>query len=154
MYIFKNPHSVPHPSWGSERIYRISNKLFYKGPVGRIISLVLKRLNQIIFHVNIPPQVIIGKRLELAHGGFGIVMHYDTVIGNDAIIFQNVTIANGGARIADRVYIGAGAVIIGDAKIGNDVAIGANAVVNFDVPSGVTVVGPKARIIYTENKNR
>lgn len=112
-----------------------------------------KRLNQLLFHVNIQPAAKIGKNFELAHGGFGIVIHPDTVIGDDAIIFHNVTIGNGGARIGDRVYIGTGAVIIGAVTIGNDVAIGANAVVNFDVPDGCTVVGPKATILKRKNEN-
>lgn len=107
----------------------------------------MKRINQILFHVNIPPQAKIGKRLELAHGGFGIVINKNTVIGDDAIIFHNVTIGNGGARIGHRVYIGTGAVIIGSVIIGDDVTIGANTVVNFDVPSGCTVVGQKAKIL-------
>ena len=73
-------------------------------------------------------------------------MHHDTEIGSDAIIFHNVTIANGGARIGDRVYIGTGAVIIGKVSIGNDVVIGANAVVNFDIPDGGLALGPKATL--------
>lgn len=140
--------SVPHPSWGAERIYFMSHKNYTKGAFFRFLSFLLKRINQMLFHVNIPPQVIIGKRLELAHGGFGVVMHFDTVIGKDAIIFHNVTIGNGGARIGDRCYIGTGAVIIGAVNIANDVTIGANAVVNFDVPAGATVVGPKGKIVY------
>ena len=144
---FQNPRSVEHPSWGAERIYYMSHFFHSKGKAGSVASSFFKRLNQVLFHVNIPPQVCIGKRLELAHGGFGIVMHHDTVIGDDAILFQNVTIGNGGARIGHRVYIGAGAVIIGSVKIGDDVTIGANAVVNFDIPSGRTVVGPKSKIV-------
>ncbi|MFW8602468.1 hypothetical protein ACOHYD_13425, partial [Desulfobacterota bacterium M19] len=51
----------------------------------------------------------------------------------------------------DRVYIGAGAVILGNITIGDDVAIGANTVVNFDVPSNSTVVGVRGRITYKKN---
>ncbi len=85
--------------------------------------------------------------MQLNHGGFGVIMHRNVKIGDDAIIFQNVTIGNGGASIGDRVYIGAGAVIIGSITIGNDVSIGANTVVNFDVPDKSTVVGVKGRIL-------
>lgn len=45
----------------------------------------------------------------------------------------------------DRVFIGAGARVLGDIKLGDDSAVGANAVVVKDVPAGVTVVGIPAR---------
>jgi serine O-acetyltransferase len=147
----RNPYSIPHPKRGPEAIYYISH-LLSKTYLGSFFSAFLKRVNQLIFHVNIPPQVKIGKRLELAHGGFGVVIQQDTIIGDDAIIFHNVTIGNGGARIGDRVYIGTGVVIIGAVKIGDDVSIGANTVVNFDVPPGATVVGTRAKIITVEEK--
>lgn len=145
-----NPRSFPHPSWGAERLYYASHALYLRKGIWRIFAAILKRINQIVFHVNIPAQVAIGARVEFAHGGFGVVIHHNTIIGDDAIIFHNVTIGNGGARIGDRVYIGTGAVIIGEVTIGNDVTIGANAVVNFDVPDRVTVVGQKAKIIEKE----
>lgn len=85
--------------------------------------------------------------MDLPHGGFGVVMHEDTCIGDDAIIFHNVTIANGGARIGARVYIGTGVTIIGAVNIGDDVKIGANTIVNFSIPDGSTVIGTSGRII-------
>lgn len=144
-----NPKSVPHPQWGVEYIYYLSNKL-YKNNF-KFLAWILKRLNQLLFHVNIPPQVIIGKNLELAHGGFGVVIHSDTKIGDNAILCHNVTIGNGGARIGDRITLGTGVVIIGAVKIGNDVTIGANTVVNFDVPDNSTVVGTKGKIVERTN---
>ena len=115
----------------------------------------MKRLNQFFFHVNIPPQVSIGKRLILPHGGFGVIINKKTQIGDDAIIFQNVTIGNVGALIGNRVVIGAGAVILGGIEIGDDVYIGANTFLNFDVPSQSTVVGPKGKIIHRmKNQSR
>jgi serine O-acetyltransferase len=141
----KNPLSVSNPKWGAERLYYLSHFFWDKG--FHKFAMISKRFNQFIFHVNIPPQVKIGARLDLPHSGFGVVIHYDTVIGDDAVIFHNVTIGNGGARIGNRVYIGTGAVILGAVNIGNDIIIGANTVVNFDVQDGVTVVGVKSIII-------
>jgi len=94
----------------------------------------------------IPLSVAIGERLQLPHGGFGVCIHDDTIIGDDAIIHHNVTIGNGGARIGDRVYLGAGALILGAVEIGDDVVIGAGAIVTFDVPSGSYVAAPKGRL--------
>lgn len=74
-------------------------------------------------------------------------MHRDTIIGDDAIIFHNVTIADGGITIGDRVYIGTGATILGPISIGDDVVIGSNTFIDFDIPSNSKVVGYKARII-------
>ena len=145
----RNPKSVAYTPRGAERIYYLSHELYGRGWLR--IATMLKRLNQFLFHVNIPPPVKIGKRLQLPHGGFGIIMNNGVRIGNDAIIFQNVTLGNGSVTIGDRVYIGAGAVLIGDITIGDDVHIGANTFVNFDVPDNSTVVGVKGKILKRES---
>jgi serine O-acetyltransferase len=143
--IHLNKAWVPNRKFGAERIFYVSRLLWTHG--FKRVAYVLKFINTLVFRTFIPPEVVIGERLDLPHGGFGVVIHGDTVIGDDAIIFHNVTIGNGGARIGDRVYIGTGATLIGRIKIGNDVSIGAGAIVNFDVPDGSTVVGPLGRII-------
>ena len=144
-----NPKWKPHKKWGAEKLYYLSHNLSNMG--FKRISYIIKYLNMMIFRNFIPPEVEIGQRLDLPHGGFGVVMHKDTVIGDDAVIFHNVTFANGGARIGDRVYIGTGTVIVGEVKIGNDVVIGANTVVNSDIPDGATVVGQTGRIIKQQS---
>jgi len=140
----ENPRSVDYEQRGAEKLYYLSHKLHIAN-YNKLAALI-KRINQSIFKVNIYPQVKIGEGLQLPHGGFGVVMHHDTTVGKDAIIFHGVTIGNGGARIGDRVYIGTGAVIIGKVNIGNDVVIGANAVVTFDIPDKGLVVAPKSTI--------
>lgn len=146
----ENPRSMGYKAHGAERIYYLS-RYFYEKKFRRI-SNTFKRINQFIFRVYIPPGVIIGKRLDLPHGGFGVVIHAGVIIGDDAIIFHNVTIGNGGASIGDRVYIGTGSIIVGKIRIGDDVTIGANTFVNFDVPSGSTVVGQKGTIIKKDTE--
>ena len=140
----KNYKAVYHRKWGTERIYYMSHSLSNSG--WNRLSYLFKYLNLLVFRCFIPPEVVIGERLDLPHGGFGVVIHKNTRIGDDAIIFHNVTIAEGGANIGDRVYIGTGTVIIGSVTIGSDVKIGANCIVNFDVPSNSTVVSPVASI--------
>jgi len=51
--------------------------------------------------------------------------------------------------IGDNVYIGAGAIIIGDIVIGNSVTIGAGAVVVKNVSDGAIIVGNPGRVIKT-----
>jgi serine O-acetyltransferase len=76
----------------------------------------------------------------------GIVIHPNTIIGNNCLIFQHVTIGTNGnspipPTIPDHVDIGAGAKIFGNITIGYLAKIGANAVVTKNVPARSTAVG-------------
>jgi serine O-acetyltransferase len=99
---------------------------------------------------DIAPQATLGRRLMLPHPN-GIVIHEDAVVGDDCMIMQQVTIGMIGEgevpRIGNRVYIGAGAKIIGKVSVGEGARIGANSVVTRDVPAHATAVGVPARII-------
>ena len=113
--------------------------------------LILRRLRYRM-GINIPWRTRVGPGLLLGHAG-GIVISANAVIGADCNINHNVTIgANKGNRsgcptLGNRVYVGPGAVVIGNISIGDDVAIGANAVVVDDVAPGVTVAGIPARVV-------
>lgn len=87
----------------------------------------------------------------MPRGGFGLAVHDDTEIGDDAVIRHNVTIGNGGARTRNRAYFGSGATILGAIKIGDDAVIGAGAVVTFDVPSRSYVSAPKEKLFGNAN---
>lgn len=147
----QNKFSVPHPSWGAETLYFLSHRLWMGK--WRRLARIIKLINTLVFRNYIDPGASLGRQLQLAHGGFGVVINYDTIVGRDAIIFHNVTLGNQGIRIGDRVYLGAGTTIIGPCVIGDDAVIGANTFVNFDVPSGATVVGQKGHIVYPKEKH-
>ena len=104
----------------------------------------------IITQSDIEPRAKLGKRLMIPHPN-GVVIHEDAVIGDDCMIMQQVTVGmidEGEVPvIGNRVYIGAGAKIIGKLTVGDGARIGANAVVVNDVPSNATAVGIPARII-------
>ena len=77
---------------------------------------------------------------------YGVVIHSKARIGRGVTIMQQVTIggkhgSDQAPDIADNVYIGAGAKVLGGIKVGRGAVIGANAVVTKDVPDGATVVG-------------
>jgi serine O-acetyltransferase len=55
-------------------------------------------------------------------------------------------------KIGDKVFIGAGARILGDITIGDEALIGANSVVIRDVPAGATAVGIPAKLLDTSGK--
>lgn len=113
---------------------------------------ILKLLSQILTGIDLPCEVTVGRRLLIEHFG-GIVISGDTVLGDDVIIRNGVTIGlkrygeRGAPVIGNRVDIGTGAKVLGAITIGDDVAIGANAVVLTDVPPNSLAVGVPARII-------
>ncbi len=133
---------------------RKAEKWFYQTQKGfkfkrKLFSLLLR----IIFACDIPLGVKSGKNLELPHNGLGVVMHNKTVIGNNCIIYQNVTIGgngkivdgksvnSGAPTIEDNVAIFAGACVLGPITIGKNSYIGANAVVTKNIPPNSLVVG-------------
>ena len=118
------------------------------------IARMLSWLNRLLFSVWIPGSCNIGKNFKLGYWGLGVVIHSNTVVGNNCTIAQNVTIGrNFGDKnvpvIGDDVYIGTGSVIFGDITIGNNVIVGANSVVNKSIPDNCTLVGNPMRIIKT-----
>ena len=143
-------------------IYRFGNWVYYnvRVPIVRQILLVIYRvvdfaIIRIVGGGELPAQCSIGGGLRLPHGLKGIVIHGNCVIGENVTIFHQVTLGvndydtvnYGAPSIRDRVYIGAGAKIIGHIFIGSDAKIGANAVVITDVPANSTAVGVPSRIV-------
>lgn len=131
-------------------LYRISN-YFHKKNI-RFVSKIFDGINFLIFNSVVPGSASIGYKSKLAYGGIGVVIHSKAVIGDRVIIGQNTTIGRklspeGVPIIANDVYIGAGARILGGITIGNNVIIGANSVVLIDVPDNSIVAGNPAKVV-------
>jgi serine O-acetyltransferase len=106
-----------------------------------------------VYGIELPYTVELGRRVVIEHQG-GIVIHGGSRIGDDCIIRQNCTLGirtldklNDAPALAERVNVGAGAVILGAITIGAGAQIGANAVVLQNVPAGALAVGIPARIV-------
>lgn len=87
------------------------------------------------------------------HGLYGIVVSHNAVIGENVIIYHQVTIGEGkgGApKIGNNVLIGAGAKIIGNIRVGNGAKIGAGCVVNRDIPDNAVVFAPEPNVIIRD----
>jgi serine O-acetyltransferase len=106
--------------------------------------------------VEIHPGATIGRRFFIDHG-MGVVIGETAIIGDDVLMYHNVTL--GGTSLSktkrhptieNGVLIGMGAKILGDITIGAQARIGANAVVIRDVPPDSTAVGIPARIVGQE----
>ncbi|MFQ3616623.1 MAG: serine acetyltransferase [Cyanobacteriota bacterium] len=106
-----------------------------------------------VYGIELPYTVQLGRRVIIEHQG-AIVIHGQTVIGDDSVIRQGVTMGNRyldrpteAPRLGKRVNVGAGAKILGAVTLGDGANVGANAVVLKDVPAGKTAVGIPAKII-------
>jgi len=131
--------------------YRIANNLYMKGY--KRISRLISGLSQFLTNTDIHPAATIGRRVFIDHG-FGVVIGETTIIENDVLIYQGVTLGgvslNQGKRhptIQSNTVIGSGAKVLGNITIGENCKIGANSVVVKDVPCNSTAVGIPARII-------
>lgn len=107
----------------------------------------------------LPGQTAININCTDIGGGFYIHHGHSTrisarKIGKNFAIHHNCSIVhnNGIPIIGDNVFIGAGAIVMGNITIGDNVIIGAGAVVTKDVPSNTTVVSPHAYIIRRDGK--
>lgn len=103
--------------------------------------------------VEIHPGATIGRRFFIDHG-MGVVIGETAVIGDDVLMYHNVTLGGTSLEktkrhptIEDGVLIGMGAKILGNITVGAKARIGANAVVIRDVPPDSTAVGIPARIV-------
>lgn len=122
-----------HAIWN----YRISHWLWKHNIklFARIFSNRARRRTGIEIH----PGAEIGRRFFIDHG-IGVVIGETTQIGDDVMLYHNVTL---GARrfatgkrhptIGDRVIIGAGAKILGPVHISDDARVSYNSVVIEDV---------------------
>lgn len=138
--------------------YRFGNWIFYNVNVPvikQILWLIYKIMDFIFVRVvssaEIPAQTKIGAGLKLPHGANGVLIHPRAVLGDNVMLFHQVTIGvnftahgtdkYGPPTIGNNVIIGAGAKIIGSPIVGNNARIGANAVIVRDVPENKTAVG-------------
>lgn len=133
--------------------YRLANWL-YRHHVP-IIPEIMDYFIRLIFSCWLPHTVCVGRNFVLGYGGLGVVIHSDVEIGDDVHIDQGVTIGGSGTKfgvpkIESKVYIGAGAKILGPITIGSGSIIGANSVVTKDVPARSLAAGVPAKIIRTD----
>ena len=141
--------------------YRMSHDLWRRGTEEAILRAlyIQSRVSQ-IYSIDIHPGAVIGPGFVLDHGT-GTVIGETALIGANCTLMHSVTLGssssssgqtNKGRRhpsIAERSFIGAGAILLGNITIGPDTTIGAGSIVTKSFPLGnVTLVGnPAAPIV-------
>lgn len=128
-------------------------RLIYHYKNIQILKLFFTAIRFVSFSINIHPNVKIGEKFMIGHPEC-IVIHSNSVIGDNVTIAQGVTLGGTTGKIksgrdapiiGDNVFIGAGAKILGPVKIGKNSIIGANAVVITDIPNNSVAVGIPAK---------
>lgn len=132
--------------------YRFAHRL-YKWHIP-LIPRMISYLTRIITGIEIHPGARIGRRFFIDHGE-GVVIGETAIVGDDTLIYQQVTLGGTGKEhgkrhptLGNNVIVGAGAKILGNITIGDNVRIGAGSVVIEDVPESSTVVGIPGRIVH------
>lgn len=141
-----------YPGLHALMAHRLAHKL-YKWHIP-LIPRVISYITRIFTGIEIHPAAKIGRRLFIDHGE-GIVIGATAIIGDDVLMYQQVTLGGTGKEtgkrhptIGNNVIIGAGAKILGNITIGDHVRIGAGSVVIEDVPKNSTVVGIPGRVVH------
>jgi serine O-acetyltransferase len=120
---------------------------------GKLAARLISQISRFFTGIEIHPGAVIGRRFFVDHG-MGVVIGETSVIGDDVLLYHQVTL--GGTSIdkikrhptlGNGVLVGMGAKILGPISIGDRCMIGANAVVNKDIPPDCTVVGIPGRIV-------
>ena len=110
--------------------YRFAHRL-YKWHIP-LIPRIISYITRIITGIEIHPAAKIGRRFFIDHGE-GVVIGATTEIGDDVLIYQQVTL---GGTLGDYVRVGAGSVVVDD------------------VPEYSTVVGVPGRIVHRKIKDK
>jgi len=136
-----------HAVWA----HRLAHRL-WRNPAYRLPARLLSQAARALTGVEIHPGATVGRRLFIDHG-MGVVIGETAVVGDDVLMYHDVTLGGRSLRrvkrhptVGDRVSIGAGARVLGDITIGDDAQVGANSVVTKDVPAGSVAVGIPAQI--------
>ncbi|MEK7067558.1 MAG: serine O-acetyltransferase EpsC [Patescibacteria group bacterium] len=144
-FLYPGWHAIVCHRYLAHPLYKI--RLFF---LARLFSQVARFLTGIEIH----PGAKIGQSFFIDHG-IGVVVGETVIIGDNCVLYHNVTLGGTGNHqgkrhptLGNNVTIGTGATLLGPITIGDNVKIGAESVIIMhDVPSNCTVVGAPARIV-------
>jgi serine O-acetyltransferase len=154
----RNIEFLLYPGWQAITAHRLIHPMYKLGIpfLPRLLSQIVRFLTGLEIH----PGATIGKGFFVDHGA-GVVVGETAIIGDNCVLFHNVTLGGTGKHqgkrhpsLGNNVFVGTGATLLGPITVGDNVKIGANAfVVMRDCPSNTTVVGTPARIIKRDDRH-
>jgi len=140
-----------YPGFHAILLHRLAHRMYKAGVP--ILPRFLSQISRFFTGIEIHPGATIGRRFFIDHG-MGVVIGETTEIGDDVLVYQNVTLGGTGNErgkrhptIGNNVVIGTGAKVLGGITIGDNARIGAGSVVVKPVPDNSTVVGIPGRVV-------
>lgn len=124
-----------------------------------LVARLLSNLARFLTGVEIHPAARIGRRFFIDHGA-GVVIGETAEVGDDCVMFHNVTLGGTGKHrgkrhptIGNNVLIGTGATLLGPVQVGDHAKIGAGSFIRMhDVPDRCTAAGVPARIVKRDGE--
>lgn len=140
-----------YPGFHAILLHRLAHKLYnWRVP---LLPRVVSQFSRWMTGIEIHPGARIGRRFFIDHG-MGVVIGETTIIGDDCLLYQGVTLGGTGKEkgkrhptLSNHVVVGTGAKILGNIVISEHVRVGAGSVVLKPVPANSTVVGIPGRIV-------
>jgi serine O-acetyltransferase len=140
-----------YPGFHAILLHRLAHRMYLSGFY--FPARFLSQINRTLTGIDIHPGATVGRRLFIDHG-MGVVIGETAEIGDDVLIYQNVTLGGTGKdkgkrhpTIGNHVIIGTGAKVLGNIRVGDHVKVGAGSVVVKPVPDYSTVVGVPGRVV-------
>lgn len=140
-----------YPGLWALLFHRIAHWFYNKGL--RFLPRFISAIGLFLTTIDIHPAATLGRRVFIDHG-VGVVIGETAIIGDDVLIYQQVTLGGVSTSKGKRhptlesgVVIGAGAKVLGNITIGANSKVGANSVVVKDVPADSTAIGIPARVL-------
>jgi len=122
-----------HAVWG----HRISHFLWNRNL--KLLARIHSNAVRFTTGIEIHPAAVIGRRFFIDHG-MGVVIGATSIVGDDVMLYHDVTLGARGIEdgkrhptIGNNVIIGAGARVLGNVTIGEGSRISANAVITKDL---------------------
>ena len=140
-----------YPSLHAMAFHRLAHRLHHWGIP--LFPRLISQFSRFLTGIEIHPGATIGRRFFIDHG-MGVVIGETAVVGDDVMLYHQVTLGGTGKDTGKRhptlengVIVGAGAKILGNITVGAGARIGSGSVVLRDVPAGATVVGIPGRVV-------
>jgi serine O-acetyltransferase len=139
-------------------LYRIAHALHTRLRIP-LLPRLISAFGRFLTGVEIHPGAKIGRRFFIDHGT-GVVIGETSEIGDDCVMFHNVTLGGTGKHrgkrhpsVRDNVFIGTSATLLGPITVASNAKIGANSFIRMhDVPPNCTAAGAPARIVKRDGR--